>query len=232
MRLEGSRVTLADRVYSQIKNALMSGQFLPGQALTIDRLSGQFGVSHMPVREALRRLNALEALEVAQNGSARVPNVSEERLGDICANRLHVECRAAKLAAQKATPQALADLNAIIVAHEKSRNENEVYRMLELNQYLHFGIYELAGSPILTQIIESLWLRHGPYMRLLTDDLVKRVAPGTTFDVGPGHQLLMDALSAGDGEAASEALKIDILGPFDMLQKLCRQYNEADRGKI
>lgn len=230
LRLDGTRVTLADRVYVQVKNALMSGHFMPGQSLTIDSLSGQFGVSHMPVREALRRLSAVEALEVAQNGSTRVPNVSIERLSDICANRLHVESHAAALAAKNMDAATLERLTAIAKAHEECRDRNEVYKMLELNQHFHFRIYETAQSPILLQIIESLWLRHGPYMRLLTDDLISDVAPDSKVDVGPGHGMLMEALRQKDADLASRALRIDILGPFEMLQKLCRQHLAANRG--
>lgn len=229
LRLAGFRVTLADRVYLQIRNALMSGQFMPGQTLTIDLLSKQFGVSHMPVREALRRLSAVEALEVAQNGSARVPLISIERLSDICTNRLHIESHAAALAAGKIDADSLSRLTAIAEAHENCRQNNEVYRMLELNQQLHFEIYALAGSPIMMQIIENLWLRHGPYMRLLTDDLVKQVGPNSNLEVGPGHKMLMTALKAGDESAAAAALKTDILGPYEMLQELCREYIEAEQ---
>ncbi len=229
LRLEGARVTLADRVYLQIRNALMSGQFMPGQTLTIDLLSKQFGVSHMPVREAIRRLSAVEALDVAQNGSARVPLISIERLSDICANRLHVESHAAALAASKTDASSLSKLSAIAEEHEECRQNNEVYRMLELNQHLHFGIYALAGSPIMMQIIENLWLRHGPYMRLLTDDLVKQVGPGANLEVGPGHMMLMNALAERDGVGAAAALKTDILGPDDMLRELCRKYIEAEQ---
>ncbi|MEP2761217.1 MAG: GntR family transcriptional regulator [Hyphomicrobiales bacterium] len=228
LRLAGSRVTLADRVYLQIRNALMSGQFMPGQTLTIDLLSKQFGVSHMPVREALRRLSAVEALEVAQNGSARVPLISIERLSDICTNRLHIESHAAALAAGKNDAVSLAKLTGIAEAHEDCRQNNEVYRMLELNQHLHFGIYALAGSPIMMQIIENLWLRHGPYMRLLTDDLVKQIGPNSNLEVGPGHKMLMASLKAGDAAGAATALKSDILGPYDMLRELCREYIQAE----
>jgi DNA-binding GntR family transcriptional regulator len=70
------RVTVQDAVYLQLREALLIGRFDPGQVLTIASLSQTFDTSHMPVREALRRLAAEKALEVARNGSARVPPVS------------------------------------------------------------------------------------------------------------------------------------------------------------
>ena len=74
-----SRTTIQDGVYQQLRQALMNGQFNPAQSLTIAGLAETFGTSNMPVREALRRLAAENALEIASNGSARVPVVTAAR---------------------------------------------------------------------------------------------------------------------------------------------------------
>ncbi|MEP1209764.1 MAG: GntR family transcriptional regulator [Rhizobiaceae bacterium] len=225
----GGRVTLADRVYNQIRRALMSGSFLPGQTLTIDQLSSLYGVSHMPVREALRRLTAVEALEITQNGATRIPQVSLTRLDDICTNRLLTEGHAVAKAAKQISPETIEKIQSVVTAHEQCRRDNKIYEMLELNQQIHFDIYRAAGSPVLTQIIENLWLRHGPYMCLLTADLNKRILPDSTIYVGPGHKMMLDALRAGDAEAAVEGLRTDIMGPQESLRELCSAYNEAQK---
>lgn len=225
----GGRITLADRVYDQIRRALMSGSFMPGQTLTIDQLSSLYGVSHMPVREALRRLTAVEALEITQNGATRIPQVSLQRLDDICNNRLLTEGHAVAKAAKQIDPEAIEKIQAVVTAHEQCRRNNEIYKMLELNQQIHFDIYRAAGSPVLTQIIENLWLRHGPYMCLLTADLKTRILPASTIHTGPGHKMMLEALRAGDPDAAVEGLRVDILGPHDSLRELCSAYNRAQK---
>ncbi|TIX54354.1 MAG: GntR family transcriptional regulator, partial [Mesorhizobium sp.] len=78
------RVTVQDGVYQQLRHALMVGSFDPAQVLTIASLAEAFGTSNMPVREALRRLAAENALEISQNGSACVPIVTRARLDDLC----------------------------------------------------------------------------------------------------------------------------------------------------
>lgn len=210
----------------------MSGSFMPGQTLTIDQLSGLYGVSHMPVREALRRLTAVEALELAQNGSTRIPRVSMKRLDDICNNRLLAEGHAVAMAAKNIDPLSIDSIQSLVTAHERCRRENQVYQMLELNQQIHFEIYRAADSPVLTQIIENLWLRHGPYMCLLTADLEKRILPASNIYVGPGHNLMLKALRNKDADAAVEGLRTDILGPHDSLRALCREFNQSQDSQV
>src|SRR5271155_5767889 len=98
-----SRLTIQDSVHQQLRHALMIGRFDPGQVMTIASLADSFGTSHMPVREALRRLAAENALEIAPNGSARVPFVTRGRLDDLCRARIAVEGLATELGAGQIT---------------------------------------------------------------------------------------------------------------------------------
>ena len=86
-----SRMTVQDVIYGQLREALMSGRFQPSQTLTIAMLSDTFRTSHMPVREALRRLVAENALTITTAGSARVPTVSLVALDDLFLTRVALE---------------------------------------------------------------------------------------------------------------------------------------------
>ena len=77
------RETMQDRVYVELRQALMRGHFAPGETLIVRALSDQFGTSHMPVRDALSRLVAEQALEVLPSRSVAVPVLSRERCQDI-----------------------------------------------------------------------------------------------------------------------------------------------------
>ena len=107
------RITVQDGVYQQLRHALMVGSFDPGQVLTIASLAEAFGTSNMPVREALRRLAAENALEISQNGSACVPVVTRARLDDLCRARLAVEGLAAELGAPRLTAADVASLQRV-----------------------------------------------------------------------------------------------------------------------
>src|SRR5262249_61828889 len=80
--------TLNDRAYSALKKGLISGQFKPGQVLTIRQLAQRYGISATPVREALQRLVAEGALGMLRNRSVAVPGLTREKLLDL----RHIRC--------------------------------------------------------------------------------------------------------------------------------------------
>ncbi len=192
-----SRVTVQDNVYEQLRHALMWGSFEPSQVVTIAALAAEFGTSHMPVREALRRLAAENGLEIARNGSARVPDISRARLDDICRVRVSLE----GLATELATPHmGSGDIDRCLTLareHEALGREGKIYEMLRKNQEFHFTIYELSGSETLPQMIETLWLRLGPYMRLLTNHIRQQVDEGVIQPYSTYHYEMLDAMRAG-----------------------------------
>lgn len=202
-----SRSTIQDGVYRQLRYALMTGRFDPGQTLTISSLAESFSTSHMPVREALRRLAAENALEIAANGSARIPMVSRARLDDICRARVAVEGLATELAAPNVSEADIERLAVLMREHEKSR---DVYAMLGKNQEFHFTLYAASRSEVLIQLIETLWLRFGPYMRLLTRNVesILKSDEGQTFTVH--HHEVVDALRKRNTAAVRRAIVADI----------------------
>jgi DNA-binding GntR family transcriptional regulator len=206
-----SRMTVQDSVYEQLRHALMWGMFEPDQVVTIAALSAQFGTSHMPVREALRRLAAENGLEIARNGSARVPPVSRARLDDLCLARIALE----SLATERATPRMqaadIARIHALAEEHEALGRSGNVYDMLRKNQEFHFAIYDLSGSDVLPQLIEMLWLRFGPYMRMLSNLVASQLAEKSASYSGYHYRIL---------NAISLMVK-DIETTQTMLQALC-----------
>ena len=212
-----SRSTIQDGVYRQLRHALMTGRFDPGQTLTISSLAGILGTSHMPVREALRRLGAENALEIAANGSARIPTVSRARLDDICRARVALEGLATELAAPRVGEAEIEKLATLVREHEASRDN--VYGMLGKNQEFHFFLYAASGSEVLLQLIETLWLRFGPYMRMLTRNVepILRSEEGETYTVH--HHEALAALKTGNAIAARKAITSDIAATRALLSR-------------
>ncbi|WP_048646859.1 GntR family transcriptional regulator [Nitratireductor soli] len=217
-----SRVTIQDGVYRQLRHALMTGRFEPEQILTISSLAESFGTSHMPVREALRRLAAENALETAPNGSARVPSVSKARLDDLCRARIAVEGLAAELAAPNLGAAGISELEQLVAAHEASGRDESVYAMLGKNREFHFALYRGSGSEVLIQLIETLWLRFGPYMRMLTRHVepILQSNEGETYT--RHHHEALAALRKNDAAGVKQAIVDDIAATQKLLGTLCR----------
>ncbi|MBS9721866.1 GntR family transcriptional regulator [Tianweitania sp. BSSL-BM11] len=208
-------------VYSQLRSALINGDFDPGQALTISLLAGQFGTSHMPVREALRRLAAENALDVSRNGSARVPPVTLARLDDLCRARVAVEGLAVELGTRFITAEDLARLVQIEDAHTAAAKAGNVYSMLVGNRDFHFAIYRASGSDVLVQLIDTLWLRFGPYMRMLSKHVKPLVKNGTHEPYIRQHLAILAAIDRRDEAQARAELERDITITWDLLKELC-----------
>ncbi len=221
LRPVAARVTVADSVYHNLRQALILGRFDPGQVLTIGALADTFQTSHMPVREALRRLGAEGAVEIRANGSAYVPDVALDTLEDISRARLALEGLATELAAERISEADLCALEELEARHAATARLRDVYEMLERNRDFHFAIYAAANSPVLTNLIESLWLRYGPFMRLLSQRIAPQFENGTHEPFQQGHREIVEAIRARDGTRARAAICRDIEGTKKLLAEIC-----------
>ncbi|MGX9116497.1 GntR family transcriptional regulator [Mesorhizobium sp. BHbsci] len=220
------RVTVQDGVYQQLRHALMVGSFDPAQVLTIASLAEAFGTSNMPVREALRRLAAENALEISQNGSACVPVVTRARLDDLCRARVAVEGLAAELGAPRLTASEIATLQRITADQKAIGRNGSIYELIAKNQQFHFTIYRASGSDVLFQLIETLWLRFGPYMRLLSNHVAPLMRAGTMEPSGR-HTAIIAALKDRDFARAREEVIADIRTTQETLRAICPDVPET-----
>ncbi len=204
------RKTVQDLVYEQLRGALMSGAFEAEANFTITALAEQFQTSHMPVREALRRLAAEGALRISTSGTAQVPAITQPELADLCRARVIIEGAAAELAAPNLTARDIADLAELRARQEAAGVAGRISDLVAINRAFHFHIYARAGSPVLMSQIETLWLRWGPYVRLLSDLMVDLLRTDHGGGFVRHHDLMLAALRRGDAVAFRAAMEGDI----------------------
>lgn len=218
------RDNLADRAYRQLREALMRGRFAAGQRLPLRSLAAEFGVSMTPVREALLRLDSEQALEMDSRGIATVPRLGPERYAEILDLRLELEGRAASRAAGRIRPAELHELEAMHGRLAAARARGDIEGVLRENERFHFGVIRAAGLPVLHDLVESLWLRAGPTLRLLAD------SPWRGDPAGHPHHRLLEALRSGDAQAAREAVAADLMGFGEAILAALRRQAEAEPG--
>jgi DNA-binding GntR family transcriptional regulator len=197
------RETVQDRVYRQMKELILNGEIQPGQTITIQRLSDAFQVSAMPVREALRRLMAEQALMVVSGRSVGIPTLTHARLADLQRVRCEVEGLAVAWAAERVTEPELRQLAELVDRMQLAAGTRDGGRYVPANRQFHFTIYRAAGSPVLLSIIESLWLRIGPHFHILR-------ASDNWNAANSAHRAMLKALTRRDATAAANALRRDI----------------------
>nr|WP_272874525.1 GntR family transcriptional regulator [Paracoccus shandongensis] len=219
MKPVATRKTVQDQVYEQLREALMSGAFQARDSFTIASLSDRFQTSHMPVREALRRLAAENALRIAPSGTAFVPDLSREELDDISRARVIIEGAAAELAAPNLTGADQAALAALIAEHRATGISGDIVAMAAVNRRFHFHIYAAARSPILMSHIENLWLRSGPYVRFLSDRMGSLLQTDYKGEFTQHHEAMLAALERGDMPGFRAAMEADITATQDLLHR-------------
>lgn len=205
------QVNLRELVYDQLKDAFMVGYFAPGDYLNLRELAKRFETSITPVREAVRRLVAEGALIDAPGRALRVPPLRRSRLIDLKQARIGIESMVTELAAERATPQELDRLEAILDEAAAQRPKTPIDE-LKSNRLFHFTLYSSAGSPTLLRFIESLWLQYGPFLNLIHYTIDPNIH-GSHKD----HRRIIAAARDRDAAGAREALVTDISRSFDIL---------------
>lgn len=213
---------LSDIVYRRIRSALISGTFSPGEKLVIDKVSADLGVSQTPVREAIKRLVAIAALEYRPNHSVVVPTMSRETYSEIAEIRCRLEGLAAENAASKAPRKAIETFVKLQEEMDAARDAKEYRSVLDLNQAFHFQIIKTAEMPVLLEIVETIWTRSGPLMALIEG----RGVYAKSTPKHP-HWRLIAAFKAGDPDAARDAIVEDIRGGAEIILNMLEQ-READ----
>ena len=208
-----SKETLQDRVHRQISDMILDGGIAPGQLVKIQALADAFGVSAMPVREALHRLTAENALSVVSGRSIGIPKLNRSRLTDLRDVRIEVESIAVSWAAKLFTEAGLQNLRTQLDELTAGSQHRDTKAYLRANHSFHFTIYRLAGSPTLLKIIENLWLQISPYFNLLHSS-------GNYSTANKHHLGMLQALNDRDAVAAKEALREDIVAAYRVLVDL------------
>jgi len=212
--------TLQEHVYRNLREAIMLGRFKPGQALTIRGLSEMLGTSMMPAREALRRLVAERALDLLPNRRIAVPSVSADAFSELVEARVALEC----LAARQAFPfvdDALADrMEEIDLQQDAAIEARDWAAYQERNFAFHFALYERAPGDVLVPLIQSLWLRLGPFLHLTRENL------GQTY-LTDRHKEAVAAMRGRDADALILAIEQDIRDGMANLPKLAEEKSGA-----
>ncbi len=190
-------------VYRVLRRSIMTGQFEPGEPVTINGLAEALGVSAMPVREALHRLVSEGALELLDNRRVRVPDLDPPRFEEVLEARVALETLAAERAMPFIDDVRLARLRAFDQQADQALAVRNFGRLVEANFDFHRCLYEAKPGTVLLPLIETLWLRLGPFMRRAGE------AFSTDYQIDR-HAEALAAIVKRDAEALKAAIAADI----------------------
>lgn len=188
----------ADPVYESLRKSILSGQLAPGVPLRQDEIAKQFGISKIPVREALRRLEVESLVRFERNKGASVRQPTETEVLQLLDVRIALECRALELAVPNMIASDFEDMRKHLADYSQRTSVEE---WSEMNARFHHMLYEPCGNEPLLQMIDELQARLGQFLRVLLSTARGLERPNRE------HEQMLAACEAGDRERAVQVLR-------------------------
>jgi DNA-binding GntR family transcriptional regulator len=192
--------TVANYVAAEVRAGILQGQYPLGSRIDQHALADELGASIIPVREALRRLEAEGLVRIYPRKGAFVAEFPFQDLGEINLMRERLEALALELAIRRLTAADIAELKSMneLLEHVDQRDSAQ---WDQLNREWHLKLYSLADAEILQQTITMLWDRTTLYRT------VNAIRTGHRDKSIHEHAAVLACCSTGDVKAAVEQLQ-------------------------
>ena len=198
--IEENKKTIAAMVQERIRQAIMDGILAAGSRIDQNQLAADLNVSIVPVREALKKLEAEGFVQIIPRRGAFVTDTSLDDMEDLYFARALMEGQAAYHAAEKLTDADLARLDRLMVEMGSALEAHDYAGFMRSNHEFHFLIYDAAGSRHLSNMIANLW------------ELAERYRYRYIFFKDQGaiiqaeHRAILDACHARDSKRLRDAI--------------------------
>jgi len=195
---------ISEQLRESIEEQIASGELAPGSTLDEATLVERYGVSRTPVREALIQLATEGLIEMRPRRGAVVTSIGPGRLLEMFEVMGELEAMCGRLAARRMTERERAELMAAHEACRAARDAGDTDGYFYCNDRFHAAIYSGSHNAFLHEQAVQLHRRLRPYRRL---QLHVRNRMGVSFHE---HEAIVQAIQAGDAEAAGQALRTHV----------------------
>ncbi|NNK97203.1 MAG: GntR family transcriptional regulator [Desulfobacterales bacterium] len=205
-----TNVTLRQKVYEQLRTKILGAELLPGEIISLRGLAEKFGVSILPIREAVWQLESENILVVESNKRIQVNHLTSKEFKEVLNLRLLLESEAVDKACKNRPAKAIPKVERILKAMQKHVGVNHK-AYIKKNDEFHKTIYTYANSPLLIDLIQRLLARVNPYIYLYA--INKR---DLSSALGCHHDMLT-GFAKGDSKKTIQALHRDLKGAAEWI---------------
>ncbi len=216
------RTSLRDQALTAIKQALITGQIVPGVVYSAASLAAELGVSNSPVREAMLALVDDGLMEAVPNRGYRPVSLTDADLAEIAQVRELLEVPAAGLAAEIGLGGRFAELSGLVGQIEQSAAAGNLSGNLEADRRFHLLLIGACGNRRLTEMVARLRDQTRLY------NLPALAASGALIASAAEHGPILDVIAAGD-RAQAEALMRAHLAHLTTDWSAASEKNDAER---
>ncbi|GAH37714.1 unnamed protein product, partial [marine sediment metagenome] len=146
---------LSTFVYEELRSAILTGGYAPGQWLVVEELSKQYAISRQPVMDAMRELAGDWLIEIVPKVGCRVATYDRRSLADYLVTFAQVEGEVAELAAQRRSAAQLGQL--LSLASQIAQHQQMDVLGLTLGRQFHDTILEMSQSQVLARLCAKMW---------------------------------------------------------------------------
>jgi len=191
--------TVQRTVYETVREAILTNELKPGDPISIQDIAQGLNVSAMPVREALRQLEALGLVRFASPRKIVISKLSVEDLKEFYWIRISLEVRCLELNFTYLRENRLPDLRELHV--EMCKEEVTHVEWIPLNREFHMVLYGTENSKVLKEAMNWLWNSVAPYLYLYAQDR------GVLIRANEGHEDIIEGIAKGDIASAKDSLR-------------------------
>lgn len=179
-------------VYEALRKDIIEGRLKPGQKIIMSDVAKEFGLSDIPVREAIRRLESEGYVHFTPHVGAIVTELDGDKIIELYLIRMELESLATRLAVPHITSK---DIDFLIKKNhemELAIQADKLEKLGALNKEFHLRIYQAAPYPTLNQLIEDLW------EKMERTQCVFTFVPDRAVESVEEHKKIIAALKAKD----------------------------------
>jgi DNA-binding GntR family transcriptional regulator len=195
----------------QLRQRILAGELPQGTALRQDALAGQYGVSRIPLREALRRLEAEGLVRIEPNKGAVVADFQPEEIGELFEMRAALEPELIRLAVPLVRPADLVEAAAALALYERALDKGQVADWGALNWRFHAALYRAAGRPRWLEAVAQLNRQTDRFVRL------QLALTGALDRARSEHRAILELARDGQADEAAALVRRHILEAGEML---------------
>jgi DNA-binding GntR family transcriptional regulator len=192
------KTNLNAQVYDVLKEMIADQRFTPGSYINVERLTQELGVSRTPIWEAIRRLEQEGIVTHTPHKGVRVRELTRKLALELYEVRESMEGLAARLAAERASSELLAEMEECLSEQENIVKGEDAVAYSKEDHRFHLLIYDASGNDLLKDILTGLRYKARP--------LAFKLSPHFGEFIGY-HRQILDAFRSHDGQAAETAIR-------------------------
>ena len=207
-------IPLGNIIRDEVLAAILRGEFRPGDRITEPTIASRLGVSRVPVREALRELEAMGLLESRKHAGMLVRQLSPRETAELYELRSVLDAYAGRIAGARADPAFVALLEKRLAAMDAAAQRKDLLAYYEANVHFHWDIMQACGNSQIIAVYQGAVQKlHLARLRNLATDV-------GILNSLTEHHAMVDAIRAGQAELCAQLMANHVKAAGKRLEKI------------